>query len=137
LTVPPTTDVLLPSLIALIAFVIAARAYMAVTALRGIGRGLRARTVALEERTPPLITALTTTRAALAQVNGRAERGLWALPRLDATLDGAKVSLAERRQQIDTVREQQLVAADRLLRRAKNVAQVVMTALKLQRSILG
>ncbi len=134
---PPTTDVLLPSLIALIAFVIAARAYMAVTALRGIGRGLRARTVALGERTPQLITALTTTRAALAQVNGRAERGLWALPRLDATLDGAKVSLAERRQQIDTVREQQLVAADRLLRRAKNVAQVVMTALKLQRSILG
>jgi hypothetical protein len=127
----------LPSLIALIAFVVAARAYMAVTALRGIGRGLRARTVALEERTPQLVTSLITARAALAQVNGRAERGLWALPRLDDALDGTRASLAERRQQIDTVREQHLVAADRLLRRAKNVARVVMTALKLQRSILG
>lgn len=134
---PPTTDVLLPSLIALIAFVVAARAYMAVTALRGIGQGLRAQTVALEERTPQLITSLTTTRAALAQISGRAERGLWALPRLDYALDGARASLAERRQQIDTVREQHLVAAGQMLQRAKNVARVVMTALKLQRSILG
>lgn len=110
---------------------------MAVTALRGIGQGLRAQTVALEERTPQLITSLTTTRAALAQISGKAERGLWALPRLDDALDGTRASLAERRQQIDTVREQHLVAAGQMLQRAKNVARVVMTALKLQRSILG
>lgn len=134
---PPTTDVLLPTLIALVAFVIAARAYMAVTALRGIGQGLRAQTIALEERTPQLVTSLTTTRAALIQVSARAERGLWALPRFDDALDGARASLAERRQQLDTVREQHLVAAAQLLQRAKNVARVVMTALKLQRSILG
>lgn len=137
MTVPPTTDVLLPTLIALIAFVIAARAYMAVTALRGIGQGLRAQTVALEERTPQFVTSMTETRAALGRVSGNAERGLWALPRFDDALEGARTSLAERRQLLDTVREQHLVAAAQLLQRAKNVARVVMTALKLQRSILG
>ena len=127
----------MPALIALIAFVVAARAYMAVTALRGIGQGLRAQTVALEERTPRLATSMATTRGAFAQINGRVERGLWALPRLDEALEGAAASLEERRQQLDTVREQHLVAAGHLLQRAKNVARVVMTALKLQRSILG
>jgi biopolymer transport protein ExbB/TolQ len=134
-TVPPTTDVLLLALAVLIAFVVAARSYMAWHRLMERAEQVRLRAASLDERATRLADTFAGTRTRVSEVNGTIDHALESLSRFDESAARWSGQLAGTRLTLEDVRRRHLAAAGEALARARRVGRVVMTALRLRRSL--
>jgi hypothetical protein len=133
----PDTPLLLTVVLLLVAFIVAARTALAWDALQRLSADVRARAVALDERSVDLPRSVGRARAELAAAGATTEQSLWTLPLLDARLEALSDELRARRAQLDELRTGPLAGARGGFERIRSTARLVLRLATLRRKMLG
>lgn len=128
---------LLIAIIALTAFVLAARTWMMWRSVVGASDSMRHLTADLDSGPARITKSTATFRGKLAEANADVERGLWSLARFDERSGQLEEALRTRRAGLDLIRERYLGSARRGMANIRRAVQMFRQLMELRRTFLG
>lgn len=133
----PDAAMFASAIVVLVTFVLAARSLLAWRALGSARRRAGQLEVGLVAGEIDPVEALNRVRGRARDVNEQIEKGLWALPRLDARVDSLRASLADDRQLLEGALHDDAAALRGTFERIRGTLRLLHNARELGRTIWG